>query len=78
MHIFLHFIHKLSLSSESYCFHLKSSYMKNKQIADVRTEIKVYEAHYKPSLNVFYTLRSIMGVLLFGQTTVAPSLRRRK
>ncbi|WP_460570806.1 hypothetical protein [Flaviaesturariibacter terrae] len=52
--------------------------MKNKQIADVRTEIKVYEAHYKPSLNVFYTLRSIMGVLLFGQTTVAPSLRRRK
>jgi hypothetical protein len=52
--------------------------MKNKSIADVRTEIKVYEAHYKPSLNLFSPLRSILGVLLFGRTTVPPTLRRRK
>jgi hypothetical protein len=55
--------------------------MKNKSIADVRMEIKVYEAHYKPSLNVLPSLRSILGVLLFGRTTVPPTsatMRRKR
>ncbi|GAA4338855.1 hypothetical protein [Flaviaesturariibacter amylovorans] len=55
--------------------------MKNKAIADVRTEIKSYEAYYKPSLNPIPSLKSILGVLLFGRTTVPPTsatLRKRK
>lgn len=55
--------------------------MKNKAIADVRTEIKSYEAFYKPSLNPIPSLKSILGVLLFGRTTIPPTsatLRKRK
>jgi len=52
--------------------------MRNKAIAEVRSEVKVYEAYYKPSINLIPSLMSIFGVLLYGRTTVAPTPARRR
>jgi hypothetical protein len=54
--------------------------MKNKTVAQLHHEVKVYRAYYKPSFNPLHFAKSILGVLLFGRTTVAPnyaSLKRR-
>lgn len=54
--------------------------MKNKTIAQVHHEVKVYETYYRPSFNPLHFVKSILGVILFGRTTVAPSysaLRKR-
>lgn len=48
--------------------------MKNKAVSKVHHEVKVYEAYYKPSMNPLHFVKSILGVLLFGRATVAPSL----
>ncbi len=45
--------------------------MRNKHISHVREEVKIYEHHYKPSFNVVRFTKSILGVLIFGQPTVA-------
>lgn len=47
--------------------------MKNQNIKHARQEVKIYENHYKPSLNILRTIKSILGVLIFGRTTVAHS-----
>jgi hypothetical protein len=47
--------------------------MKNKNIDLVNEEAKIYRDHYRPSLNLFRSMRSILGVFLFGSSTVASS-----
>ncbi|MDB5252214.1 MAG: hypothetical protein JWP27_1383 [Flaviaesturariibacter sp.] len=54
--------------------------MKNKTVSQLHHEVKVYEAYYKPSFNPIHFAKSILGVLVFGRTTVAPtyaSMKRR-
>lgn len=45
--------------------------MKNKRIEHARNEVKIYESYYKPSLNLLRFTKSILGVLIFGRTSVA-------
>jgi len=45
--------------------------MRNRHISHAREEVKIYERHYKPSFNLIRFTKSILGVLIFGQTTVA-------
>jgi hypothetical protein len=45
--------------------------MKNKRIEHAHNEVKIYESYYKPSLNLLRFTKSILGVLIFGRTSVA-------
>jgi len=45
--------------------------MKSKHITHVRQEVEIYKAYYKPSFNLFRFLKSILGVLIFGTSSVA-------
>ncbi len=45
--------------------------MKNRGIIHARNEVKIYENHYKPSLNPLRFVKSILGIVLFGSTSVA-------
>ncbi|MFL5811078.1 MAG: hypothetical protein ACJ749_16270 [Flavisolibacter sp.] len=47
--------------------------MKNRNISHAHREVEIYREYYKPSLNVWRFTRSILGVLIFGSTTVASS-----
>jgi len=47
--------------------------MKNKNITHGREEVKIYEAYYKPSFNIVRFVKSVLGVLIFGRSTVAQS-----
>lgn len=47
--------------------------MKNRSIEHGRQEVKIYEAYYKPSFNIGRFVKSVLGVLIFGQSTVAQS-----
>ncbi|MFN2440261.1 MAG: hypothetical protein ABR503_13745 [Chitinophagaceae bacterium] len=45
--------------------------MKNRGIAHSRREAEIYKAYYKPSFNLLRFFKSILGVFLFGKSTVA-------
>jgi len=48
--------------------------MKNKQrLAHYRDEVRIYRDHYKPSFNMFRFAKSILGVLMYGSSSVAHS-----
>lgn len=47
--------------------------MKNRKILKARQDAKMYEDYYKPSFNLWRFFRAIIGVLVFGQATVAES-----
>lgn len=47
--------------------------MKNRNIEHGRQEVKIYEAYYKPSFNIGRFVKSVLGVLIFGRSTVAQS-----
>ncbi len=47
--------------------------MKNRGIAHSRREVEIYKAYYKPSFNLFRFLKAILGVVIFGRTSVAHS-----
>lgn len=47
--------------------------MKNKHISHAREGVKIYEQHYRPSFNLLRFTKSILGVLIFGQPSVAQS-----
>jgi hypothetical protein len=47
--------------------------MKNRSIEHSRQEVKIYEDYYKPSFNIGRFVKSILGVLIFGRSTVAQS-----
>lgn len=45
--------------------------MKNRRIKHSRQETKIYESYYKPSFNLWLFLKSILGVVIYGRSTVA-------
>jgi hypothetical protein len=47
--------------------------MKNKNIVHARQEVRIYSAYYKPSLNPWRFIKSILGLLFFGSCTVPNS-----
>jgi hypothetical protein len=47
--------------------------MKNRNIVHARQEVKIYSDYYKPSFNLWRFAKSILGLLLFGSSTVANS-----
>ncbi len=47
--------------------------MKNRNIVHAREEVKIYRAYYQPSFNMVRFIKSILGVLIFGRSTVARS-----
>jgi hypothetical protein len=47
--------------------------LKNRNIAHAQQEVKIYREHYQPSFNIWRFTKSILGVLLFGRSTVATS-----
>jgi hypothetical protein len=47
--------------------------MKNKNIVHAHQEVEIYKAYYRPSFNMWRFTKSILGVLLFGRSTVARS-----
>ncbi|MFL5807956.1 MAG: hypothetical protein ACJ749_00465 [Flavisolibacter sp.] len=47
--------------------------MKNRNIVHARQEVKIYKDYYKPSFNLWRFAKSILGLLLFGSSTVANS-----
>ncbi|HYC39732.1 MAG TPA: hypothetical protein VEB63_04525 [Chitinophagaceae bacterium] len=51
--------------------------MKNKEIAFAYEQAKIYRRHYRPSLNIFRFLRSILVVLISGSSPAAGHLRRK-
>ena len=55
--------------------------MKNKHIEHASREVQIYKDYYKPSINPARFVKSILGVLLFGSSSVAhhyAPLQRRK
>lgn len=53
--------------------------MKNRNITYHKQAAKIYSSSYKPSTNVLRFMRSILGALLYGSSTVhsyAPSNKR--
>ncbi len=47
--------------------------MKNKNIVHAHQEVEIYKEYYKPSFNMVRFTKSILGVLIFGRSTVARS-----
>jgi len=52
--------------------------MKNKSITHSHEEAKIYRSYYKPSLNFFRLLKSVLIVFLSGSSPVAAAKLRRK
>jgi hypothetical protein len=45
--------------------------MKNRNIVHAHQEAEIYREYYKPSMNLWRFTKSILGVLIFGSSTVA-------
>lgn len=52
--------------------------MKNKDIVYAKQAAKIYSGSYKPSTNVWRFMKSILGVVISGSSTVSyvPAKRR--
>lgn len=51
--------------------------MKNKNIAYSHEQAKIYHNYYKPSLNVFRFMKSILAVFISGSSPAAHHPRRK-
>ena len=47
--------------------------MKNRNIVHAHQEVEIYRDYYKPSFNLWRFMKSILGLLIFGSSTVANS-----
>jgi hypothetical protein len=47
--------------------------MKNRNIVHAHQEVEIYREYYKPSFNLWRFTKSILGLLIFGSSTVANS-----
>jgi hypothetical protein len=47
--------------------------MKNRSIVHAHQEVEIYKQYYKPSFNMGRFMKSILGVLIFGNSYVARS-----
>ncbi|MFL5786996.1 MAG: hypothetical protein ACJ748_03005 [Flavisolibacter sp.] len=45
--------------------------MKNRHIVHIHQEAEIYKDYYRPSLNLWRFTKSILGVIIFGSSTVA-------
>jgi hypothetical protein len=52
--------------------------MKNKTIVHSYEEAKIYRDYYKPSLNIFRLVKSVLCVFVSGTSPAASSTFRRK
>jgi hypothetical protein len=52
--------------------------MKNKNIARAHESAKIYRHYYKPSLNIFRLLKSVLSVFISGSSPAAGMISRRK
>jgi len=52
--------------------------MKNKSLVHAHEEAKIYRHHYKPSLNIFKLLKSVLSVFVSGSSPVAGSFHKRR
>ena len=52
--------------------------MKNRNIVHARTEARIYQDYYKPSLNIFRFLKSVLIVFISGTSPTAGTSLRRK
>lgn len=51
--------------------------MKNKNITYVKQSARIYSQSYKPSYNPWRFVKSILGVVLYGSSTVSFDSRNR-
>lgn len=52
--------------------------MKNNSIVHAHEEAKIYRSYYKPSLNIFRLIKSVLSVFLSGSSPAAAVRLRRK
>jgi hypothetical protein len=52
--------------------------MKNKNIVHSNEEARIYRHYYRPSLNIFRLLKSVLSVFVTGSGPAAGSTWRRK
>jgi hypothetical protein len=52
--------------------------MKNRNIAYAHEQAKIYHSYYKPSLNIFRLLKSILSIFISGSSPAAHAHPRRK
>jgi len=52
--------------------------MKDRGIAHSRREVEIYKAYYKPSFNLFRFFKAILGIIIFGRTSVVHHYRAGK
>ncbi|MBS1622370.1 MAG: hypothetical protein JST10_00580 [Bacteroidetes bacterium] len=52
--------------------------MKRKYIVHANEQARMYHQYYKPSLNVFRLLKSVLAIFLSGSSPVAGGYSRRK
>ena len=52
--------------------------MKNKKIVYMHEQPKIYHAYYKPSLNIFRLLKSVLSVFISGSSPAGSAYARRK
>ena len=57
---------------------LKNPCMKNRVIVHGHEEAKIYKHNYKPSLSVARLLRSVLGVIITGQSLAAHKYHYRR
>jgi hypothetical protein len=52
--------------------------MKDRKIVHAHQQAGIYKEYYRPSMNPWRFVKSILGVLVFGNSTVARSYIPRK
>ncbi len=52
--------------------------MKNKGISKMHESARIYKNHYKPSLNILLLVKSVLSVLISGNSPVEYNNKRRK
>jgi hypothetical protein len=52
--------------------------MKNRNIVHAHEEAKIYHSYYKPSLNIFRLIKSVLCIFISGSSPAANTFSRRK
>jgi hypothetical protein len=50
---------------------LNNPFMKNRNLIHAHEEAKIYQQHYRPTLNVFRLLKSVISVVVSGNSPAA-------
>ena len=52
--------------------------MKKRRIVHAHQQAKIYHHYYKPSLNFFHLLKSVLSIFISGSSPAATPYNRRK